>query len=87
MGYPGDRPAAAAEPPRRRELDPPKLVAGKLPEHLTEDERRADWLWRATRGRTGRKAPEAEWFIPPVPGSASDVENAHRGSLAGYEDF
>jgi hypothetical protein len=48
LGYPGTPPIAAsaadAREPRRRDLEPPKLISGKRYEDFTEDEKRRMWL-------------------------------------------
>ena len=64
---------------------PPRLLSGKPPEHWLESERRDAWLWNlGPRFRAGLKPPPvAEYALPPIPGSASDIDNSHLGSMAG----
>jgi hypothetical protein len=85
-GYPGVPPAQPAErrEPRVRDLDPPKLVSGKPHEHWTEAEQRDALLWKlGPRFRQGLKPPPTpEYYIPPVPGSESDVQRSHQGCAA-----
>jgi hypothetical protein len=94
-GYPGVRPEPSAadrvavQASRYREardLEAPRLVAGKPYDQWSEDERRSAWLWNlGQRFRTpGMKPPPVpEYAVPPIPGSESDTERSHQGSMAG----
>jgi hypothetical protein len=85
--YPGVAPQPAPEPPKppkRKPLDPPKLVSGKPRDQWTPDEERDAAHYAMFK--TGRKGPsEAQYSIPAIPGSACDIEKGHMGSAAGWE--
>ncbi|WP_375489066.1 hypothetical protein [uncultured Mycobacterium sp.] len=66
-----------------QDLEPPKLIGGKRYQDWTEAERRDAWLWSlGPRFRTpGMKPPpEPNYYLPPIPGSASDIDHACQGS-------
>lgn len=92
LSYPGTPiypSAAEVERQRRyregRDIDPPRLVSGKPRENWTEAERRDAWLWNlGPRFRQGlTPPPEPEYYLPPIPGSESDIRGSWRGSMAG----
>jgi len=82
---PDDRVAASA-PARQQPADGPRprLIAGKPYSEWSEKEVNDALMWRlGPRFRAGlRPPPEPQYYIPPVPGSASDPVNSHKGSMA-----
>jgi hypothetical protein len=59
------------------------VTEGRPPWEWTDQEVRDAALWNllGAGNRAGLKPPPSYgWTVPPVPGSASDIENAWRGT-------
>jgi hypothetical protein len=87
MPYPGTPPpqsAPAPRQPKRVDLPAPKLASGKEYSEWTQAEADSALLWKlGPRWRAGLKPPpEPSYYVPPVPGSACDVQHSHEGTAA-----
>lgn len=68
---------------RKVEILMGKPVAASAPAPAADDNIDPMWHWGPRFRTPGMKPPPSGYFdLPPVPGSASDIQNAHKGCAA-----